>query len=459
VELIVVNLCFKILTKIKGFFDKLRYSKGHGGILARGAIGVFILKIAGTAFLFGLHVLLARLLGVRQYGIYVYAITWLNILVILCLLGFQTSLVRFIAEYKIKHQWSLLRGLLRRSEQIVLGFTIAVSLSGMIFLWAMCDRLVGEITVTFYIAFFALPFMSFYQLRAASLRALKHVFRAELLLCIIRPVLMSFIVICLFFFVGDSYKAGHAMVADLAAVISVSVTGAVFLHKLLPKAVFRTQPDFENTQWLKVSLPLLFVAGMHIILKRTDIIMVGAILNPDSAGVYSAASRISDLVVFGLVAINSILAPIIAELYHTGQQKQLQKIISLAARAIFVFTLTTSAILAVSGKHLLLFFGLEFVSAFTPLLILLFSQTVNALAGPVGYIMTMTGHQKQAGAIITISAAVNVILNFFFIRLLGLIGAAISTTFTMIFWNTAMFIYVRQKIGISPSITKISKAI
>jgi O-antigen/teichoic acid export membrane protein len=437
---------------IKEFFDKLRHSKGSGGVLARGALGVFIVKIAGAGILFGLHVLLARLLGVGQYGIYVYAITLINILAILCLLGFQTSLVRFIAEYNIKRQWGLLRGILRRSEQFVLGFSIAASLLGMIVIRVMGNRLSVESAITFYIAFCVLPFLSFCRLRAASLQALKCVTQSELLLRAIRPVFVGIVVIGFSFWLGDNLKARYAMTANLTAVICVAVIGTFYLNKRLFKAVFRTQPDFANKQWLKVSLPLLLVAGMHIILKHTDIIMIGAISNSTDAGVYSSASQISDLVVFALTSINSILAPMISELYHTGQKQELQRIIKLAARVIFVFTLTVSIILISGGKILLGMFGPEFTVAFVPLVILLFGKIINSLAGSVGFIMAMTRHQRQMGLIVTASAGVNIVLNYLLIPPLGLLGAAVSTALTMSMWNIIAVVYIQRNLGIYPTI-------
>jgi O-antigen/teichoic acid export membrane protein len=307
-------------------------------------------------------------------------------------------------------------------------------------------------TVTFYLAFCVLPFMSFFRLREASLRALKHVVQSELLLSVTRPVLTGVVVIGLFFWVGEKLKAPQAMTANLIAVVCTAVIGTVFLHKLLPKAVFRAQPDFANKKWLKVSLPLLLIAGMHIILKRTDIVMLGALKGSQQAGIYSAASRVSNLVVFGLMVINAILAPMISELYHTGQKEQLQKIITHAARAVFVFTLVISAILIIFGKFVLSLFGLVFVEAYLPLLILLTGQIVNALVGSVGFIMTMTGHQNQAGAIVTVSAAINIALNALLIPLMGLAGAAISTIFTMFLWNISMLVYVWKKLSINSTV-------
>jgi len=437
---------------IKAFLNKLIYSTGHRAILARGALGAFIVKIAGAGLLFGLHVLLARLLGVSQYGIYVYAITWINILAILCLLGFQTSLVRFIAEYKAKQQWGLLQGIIRRSTQAVLAFSILVGIIAAIIIFFLRHRLSGELAIAFYIGFGSLPIFALCRLREASLRALKHVVQSELLLKIIRPALLASFVGFLFMTVSNSLRATHVISCNLAALVIVFFTGTVLLQSKLHKDVHKAKPEYTQKQWLKVSLPLLLIASMAMVLSQTDIIMVGAIRGADEAGIYSAASRISNLVVFGLMAINAILAPMISELYHTGQKQKLQRIITLAAKGIFVFTLMVSIILAVSGKFVLSLFGLEFVIAFVPLLILLSGQVINSLAGSVGLIMTMTGHQNQAGAIIAGSAAVNIVLNVLLIPLFGLTGAAVSTAFTMILWNIAMLIYVQRRLGINSTI-------
>jgi O-antigen/teichoic acid export membrane protein len=242
------------------------------------------------------------------------------------------------------------------------------------------------------------------------------------------------------------------MAGNFTAVVGVLFIGIVLLRKALPKSASEAKPAYAQRQWLKVSLPLLLIDGMQILLKRTDIIMIGAILGSNDAGIYSAASQISNFVVFALLAINATLAPMISELYHTGRGRELQRIIMLASRVIFVFTLVVSIILAVSGEFMLSLFGQDFTIAFVPLLILLTGQVVNSLAGSVGLIMTMTSHQNPAGAIIVVSTAANITLNALLIPLFGLAGAAISTAFTMALWNIAMLTFVRRKIGINSTI-------
>ena len=437
---------------IKIYLDKLKYNSGHGAVLARGALGALIVKIAGAGLLFGLHVMFARLLGVDEYGIYVYAITWIDILAILCLLGFPTSLVRFIAEYKAKQQWNLLKGIVHRSNQIVLAFSILVGMIAAAVTLLLKERTTVTAVVTFYIGFGLLPVFALSRLRQASLRALKIVVQSEMLLLVIRPVLLGLIVLGLSITIGGSLTAAHVMAGNFTAVAGVLFIGTVLLRKALPKSASEAKLAYAQRQWLKVSLPLLLIDGMQILLKRTDIIMIGAILGSDNAGIYSAASRISNFVVFALMAINATLAPMISELYHTGRGLELQRIIMLASRAIFVFTLVVSVILAVSGKFMLSLFGSDFTIAFVPLLILLAGQVVNSLAGSVGLIMTMTNHQNQAGAIIAVSTAANITLNGLLIPLFGMTGAAISTAFTMALWNIAMLTFVQRRIGINSTI-------
>lgn len=377
--------------------------------------------------MFGLHIMLARLLGPEQYGIYIYAFTWIHILLFLCLLGFHTSLLRFVAEYHIKQQWSLLRGILRRSRQIVLSVSILAALVGTGVVWFSAEDLSAEQVVTFYAAFCLLPVLTFAWLREASLRALKHAVQAELLQRVVYPALTGLGVLILFFRMGSGFTARYAMTVNLGSILVTAAIGTFLLYRMLPKSVLRTRPDYADRRWLSVSLPLLLIAGMHIVLKRTDIVMVGAMKGTEEAGIYSAASRVSDLVVFALMAINSILAPMISELYHTGQKKRLQRIITLAARAIFIFTLMSSLLLILFGKFILTLFGTVFAAAYVPLMILLAGQVANSLTGSVGFIMSMSGKQNMMGLIITISAVVNILLNFLLVPLFGRTGAAVST--------------------------------
>lgn len=430
---------------------------GNKAILARGAIGVLLVKVAGVGLLFGLHVLLARLLGTEQYGIYVYALAWINILVVFCLLGFQTSLVRFIAEYTVRQQWNLLRGIIRRSTQTVLASSIIVSGIGTIIITFKRHQIGDEVAIPFCIAFVLLPLFSLCRLQEASLRALKCAVQAEFVFSIVRPLMLGLAVLCLFYLLQGSINTVHAMTCNVVSVLAVFLIDTALLRRSLPVSVRHTPPAYAQSQWVKVSLSLLLAATMHKVLNRTDIVMLGIFLETKEVGPYSAASNIASLIILGLVATSAIAAPIISELYHTGNKEKLQTTLTLAARGIFIFTIVAGIILVILGKYALGFFGPEFVVAYVPLVILLVGLVINASSGLVGLIMAMTGHQNQAGIILTSCAVINIALNAVLIPAFGLSGAAVSTTITMALWNIAMIIYVRYKLQINPTVFQRTK--
>ena len=63
----------------------------------------------------------------------------------------------------------------------------------------------------------------------------------------------------------------------------------------------------------------------------------------------------------------------------------------------------------------------------------------------------MTGHERIAAIGIGVGAISNIILNAFFIPVLGIDGAAIASTISMILWNIVLAIKVHKHLGINPT--------
>jgi O-antigen/teichoic acid export membrane protein len=238
----------------------------------------------------------------------------------------------------------------------------------------------------------------------------------------------------------------------IAAVLGSTLIGTYWLYKSLPKETLIAQPQYESRLWLKVSLPLFFISAMNVILKRTDIIMLDVIVGPEAVAYYSVATRLSDLAAFGLIFVNMVATPMISELYHQGKHQELQRILTLAARGIFVLTLIISAGLVLGGKLLLGVSGNAYIVAYTPLIILLLGQAFSASIGSTGFIMSMTGLQNQAAIIVAIVAVINIVLNAILIPHFGMNGAAIATAIATCLWNLLMLPIVLKKLKLNPTI-------
>jgi len=425
---------------------------GIGAVLARGAGGAFAVSVLGAVMAFGTNVLLARLMGVTQYGVYIYALTWINLLALVSKLGMDTSLLRFVAAYNAKAEWGLFRGILNHSVLYVFIVSVFIGVTVALIIWFLEEHVGLNQAKTFWIALLLLPLLSLTALRGAALRALKHIVQSGLPDSFIRPLLIATLASLTYLYTQQNLQSTQVMVFNIIGALIAFYIGTLWLLKALPIQLRHIQPVYVGREWLKVSLPLFFISGMHLILHQTDIIMIGVMLDTEQAGIYAVVSRIAGLVLFGLTAINAIVVPMISELYSTGQYQKLQKMITLAARGIFIITLVVSLSLVILGKYILGLFGDEFVIGYIALLILLAGQTINALAGSVGFLMTMTGHQNKAAQILGVSALVNIMLNVILIFNFGVIGAAIATATSTALWNILMLGYVWHQLKFNPTI-------
>jgi O-antigen/teichoic acid export membrane protein len=191
---------------------------------------------------------------------------------------------------------------------------------------------------------------------------------------------------------------------------------------------------------------------MHLVLNQTDVLMIGIFVGTKQAGIYSVASSIAGLAAFGAASVNTIVAPTISEYHSTQRHKELQRLMALAARGIFSFTIVTILCLSLLGKHVLSVFGGEFVSGLVPMGVLLVGYAVKAFAGSGGYVMTMTGHQNQYAVLIVAVALSNIIFNAILIPAMGATGAAIATTISISIWEFIVLIYVKVKLNIDPTV-------
>jgi len=208
-------------------------------------------------------------------------------------------------------------------------------------------------------------------------------------------------------------------------------------------------PRYQTRAWLASTLPLAFTAGMQVINRQTDILMLGAFAPPQTVGIYRVAVQGATLVAFGLQAVNMVVAPHFARLYQQGDLKGLQRLVTQSARGIVMLTLPVAAVFIAFGEPILhLVFGHEYTPAATPLAILAIGQFASAFFGSVAFLLNMTGHENDTARGVTLAAMTNIVLKLFLIPTLGAVGAAMATATSLALWNLLLLSAVRRRIGI-----------
>ena len=79
-------------------------------------------------------------------------------------------------------------------------------------------------------------------------------------------------------------------------------------------------------------------------------------------------------------------------------------------------------------------------------------QVVNAAAGPVGYLLNMTGHQDENARILAWVVGLNLVLAAPAIYLWGALGAALATSLMTVAKNLWTWFAVRRHLGINSSV-------
>lgn len=414
--------------------------------LVIGAVSSFGLKIAGSGLSFGLSVILARCLGTVGWGIYAYAMTWTNLLSIPATLGIDQLIVREMAVYRARSRQKLMAGLLRWSNSLVLGTAIALALVAVAVVWRRDSH---ELVTAVVLAMTILPLASLRNLRLGAMRGLDRIVLGQIPDAVLAPLITIVLTSLVYFLLPDRLNVFWVLGIKIVATAITFIIGTLWLVRSLPPAVKQIKPQYRSRSWLVSALPFMFLGTVELINSRIDIIMLGGIEGAAAVGIYAAIAGIAQLTAFIHQASLGVLGPTIATLYSQGKIRQLEQLIQQSILAVFTASLLIGGTVIGFSNYLLLIFGSEFVTGSTAMNILIGGQIFNALTGPVGLVLNMTGHQRQTAIATASSAALNIVLNALLIPRWGIVGAAIATTASMVIINVIKVMLLQKILNIS----------
>jgi O-antigen/teichoic acid export membrane protein len=441
----------RLIQKILGSFLDPAMRDRPNAIMARGAGGSLIAKVAGTGLAFGLTVLLTRLLSLQASTDYLLAIAWVNVLCLIGSMGFNTASLRFLAAYRSQSEWGLLRGFLKRSQQLALLASVGVALLLALIIALLRGQLRPELVLLFWAAGLLIPLKVLLMIVGSGLQGLKRVVLSQVPLTTLRPLMLGGILLVLVLAFKRELDATETMLLNVACTLLALLLAFALLRRLLPSEA-KTAPAIHRTRdWLSVSFPMLIMTAFQLLLVRTDALMLGWLIDAKTAGIYLIAGTVATLVIFGEFAIWDIAQPLIAELHAGSRRRELQRLVTLAARASLAFAVPAAIFFFLFGEWALAIWKPEFTAGHQALNILIIGAIASAFVGPVTPLLTMTGRQRAATWVIGVSALVNIALNAIFIPRWGMVGAAWATTASSLFRSAAMSAVVWRLLKINPT--------
>ena len=417
-----------------------------GRRLGRSASGTFVLKLLEAGAAFAITFALARLLGAEEFGRYSVVIAWVALLTVPGMAGMENLTVRHVAGFSSSHDWGHLRGFLTFSITVVAAASLLLALAAALGAWILD---VGpEQLPIFLVGMGIVPLYALTRVGQAAIRGLFRIVVGFVPELVVTPIIVIGLMVLTIALLDIVPTASWAIVIQLVAGAAALLVTIFVLWKVLPTEIRSATPAYRRREWIKSALPLLLIGGTQMVIRQTDIILIGLFKGPTDAGLYAVATRGAQLISFLLYGVNAALAPDIARLVAQGELAELQRIVTRSTRLVVAFSIPIAAVFVLFGAQFLGLFGPEYEAAAPVLAILSVAQLVNAASGSVGNLLTMSGHERDAARGFVFAAVLNLALNGLLIPAYGIVGAAVASAISLISWNLILAALVYRRLGI-----------
>jgi len=347
-------------------------------------------------------------------------------------LGIPESVSKFISEGR--DTITVRRNALKYQFYLSMLFFFALFLAAPI----LAD-LLNDPQLTNYIRFisFILPIRAIYHVHRGILNGYRY-FGKSAMISIINSVAKVGIVFIFLYFSFEIYGAIGGYIA--AAFITL-----VFAFLLSRKN--RVGKKVTSKEIISFSIPMILFAISYIAIMNFDLLFIKAlVVNQNSVGYYTAARAISTIVFGVSIALSSTLLPSISKSYSKGDLKQTKSYISNSIRYLTMILLPSGIIISLtSNKILSFFFPRGYTEASVALSILIFGIIFITIFVVLGAIINGAGKPKLSMGIGLLLLLSNIIFNYYFVKMYGINGGAITILLVGII-GTCMFSIIVFKI-------------
>ncbi|MGQ3210749.1 MAG: lipopolysaccharide biosynthesis protein [Shinella sp.] len=413
----------------------------------RMALIAFAIRVASAAIAFLTQIVLARVMGEFEYGIFVFV--WALIVIVgdMSCLGFHTTVVRFLPDYVGRSALAEIRGLTSTARIFAILSSTTLAVLGFLCLWFFRDSFAGYYVLPLFIGLFCMPMIALGDVLESTARAHSWAVVALSPTYIVRPLLiLVFMVLAVT--LGAPHTALTAMTAALAATYLTTVVQFFNIVYRLGKRYVAGPRKIEFSLWIKAALPIFLIEGFGFLLTNSDVIVVGLFLDPESVAIYFAAAKTMALVHFVFFSVKAAAAPRFSAMFSAGDRVALARFAGETVRWSFWPSLVVGGVVLLSGHLLLSLFGPAFTAGWSLMFILFAGILAKALVGPGEVLLTMCGEQRLCVGVYAVALTANILFNVTLIPLFGLTGAAIATAGAMVVEALLLHIVVRTRLSI-----------
>ena len=412
-----------------------------GGIVGSGLLISRFLQFLNT-------LIVVRIISRADYGIISLSTALVSVTVMLCLLGLNAGVSRYIAKHRARNDDRQLGRILCTSLTVVCAFS-ALSSAALYFLASSIATALNQESLPRVLNFFAAVVIpeSIIMLLGAVFRGLgmprQNILFQELSVSVTRLV-----------FLGGCLAAGIHFWGIVAAYIVADWVGAIAFLAYCQRhfRYLRREFVFDWTvakDLLSFSIPLLAFNILNISLNFIVILILARYHPAEQVGLFNATQRLTQFIGLPLSALLFMYLPMTTGLNESGKIDEIRRMYISVAKWATLLTLPVAMMLALDGAYVAtLLFGDKYHDAGTMLMLMTIGMFVQTLFGPNGVTLIAMGESRFLLLSNIIGVGSSVLSCLLLIPAHGAIGGAIAIAVGMIVSNIfrTVFLVIRRKI-------------
>ena len=415
-----------------------------------GGVWAFSGKVATVFSGLVINAILARLLTPGELGAYFLTVSLVWTASIVAQLGLHTTVVSLVAESMATHRQARAKQSIKLSllltlvGGLIVGSILAFGggkwIADGVFHSHFMSQAMGLVAVWVII-------FTFQNLIAEIFRGFHDIRLATIYGGLSTSFLSMLMFGALWFYQGHSDFREIIILSVVAGLISI-----IFSSLITGRSLNQLPSNGNSIQVkdiLRISWPIWITTLAFFVLSQVDLWILGLFGSHGEVAVYGAAMRLMVVVAMPLVIVNSVVPPIIAEMYAQNNIKILERILRTTATFAGLPAIIVFIVFIFWGDiSMLLIFGDSYTVGSQVLVILSIGQVANVLAGSCGLTLMLTGHQTQVMIITIVSGIGTVVGALLLVRSFAGMGVASAAAVGMIVQNILLVLVTKRKVGV-----------
>lgn len=399
---------------------------------------LLISQIIASVFGFVWTILLARYLGVDNYGILGFAVSITGILGVIDDLGITSHIVRQIStDYE-----SAPKQLGNAIPLKVIFSGIKLVLTFIILLLLNVNQFTIFITLLFSIEMILISYVNIFY---GTFQAFEKGKYQGIGIVLMNTTTLIFILISIF---ADLGLEGVTFAYILANLINL-----IYAYYVLNKHMVKPKYEFDWDFCKKVtlaSIPFAVTGILYTIYYSIDIIMLTNMIGDYATGIYNATYKLISVLTLFYSVYTAVIFPVMSRLFKNNKKLLIisyEKSIKYLMLIIIPIAIGT---MLYSSDIIQLIYGYEYGQAASVLSILIWTVCLLFLSGASNTLLNASHQEVTVTKIYAIAAVFNIVLNFIMIPHFSYNGAAITTVLSDVL-IVVLQTYVIYKLGHKPN--------